>query len=81
MDNLCKEKHDRINECFDMHNRRLNSHGERIDKLEQFRSGTEVEIRNLIEQIKGLVATIKWGTGIVITSLIGFFIWYIQNVG
>ncbi len=81
MDDLCKEKHDRINECFDIHNSRLNSHSERIDKLEQFRSGTEVEIRNLIEQIKGLVATIKWGTGVVIGTLVGFFIWYIQNLG
>ncbi|NCD00413.1 MAG: hypothetical protein EOL95_12040, partial [Bacteroidia bacterium] len=74
MNDLCQEKHRRINDCFDTQNKRLNNHSERIDKLEQFRSGTEVEIRNLIEQIKGLVATIKWGTGIVITSLIGFFI-------
>ena len=81
MDELCKEKHDRINECLDNHSSRLINHSVRIDKLEQFRSGTEVEIRNLIEQIKGLVATIKWGTGIVIATLVGFFIWYVQSLG
>ena len=61
--------------------RRLNNHSERLDKLEQFKSSTETEIKNLIEQIKNLVATLKWFMGFSITVLVGFFIWYIQQIG
>lgn len=78
---VCQEKHDRINECFDRHERRLNNHSERIDKLEQFESSTIVEIRNLIDQVKTLVNSIRWGMGLTITTLLGFFIWYIQRIG
>lgn len=61
--------------------RRLNIHSERLDKLEQFKSSTETEIKNLIEQIKNLVATMKWFMGFSITVLVGFFIWYVQQIG
>ena len=78
---VCKEKHKQIDEKLDTQERRLNIHGDRIDKLEQFRSSTEVEMRNLIEQIKSLVSTIKWMMTSVIVLLAGFLIWYIQNIG
>lgn len=78
---LCKARHDRIDEKFSTNEKRLNNHGERIDKLEQFRSSTETEMRNLIEQIKSLVSTIKWMMTSTILLLAGFLIWYIQNLG
>ena len=81
MEKICEEKHKRIDEKFDTHEKRLNNHGERIDKIEQFRSSTEIEIRNLIEQIKALVSTMKWFIGLTFTTLVGFFIWYIQQLG
>jgi sugar-specific transcriptional regulator TrmB len=80
MDNVCEEKHKRIDECLDNHSKRLNNHSERIDKLEQFKSSTEVEIRNLIEQIKSLVQTLKWSMGVIVTTLVAFFIWYIKGL-
>jgi len=40
------------------HERRLDNHGNRLDILEQFKSSTEIEIRNLIEQIQSLITTI-----------------------
>lgn len=46
---ICNEKHKRIDERLDVHDIRLNNHGERIDKLEQHKSKTETEIKNLIE--------------------------------
>lgn len=78
---LCEITHKRIDEKFETHEKRLNNHGERIDKIEQFRSSTEIEIKNLIEQIKALVSTMKWFIGLTFTTLVGFFIWYIQQLG
>lgn len=70
-----------LNKEDERHERRLNDHSKRIDALEQFKSSTEIEIRNLIEQIKSLVSTIKWFMGFTFTVLAGFFIWYIQQLG
>lgn len=81
MSDVCKEKHNRIDEKFEITERRLNNHSSRIDSLEQFRSSTEIEIKNLVEQIKSLVSTIKWFMGLTFTTLVGFFIWYIQQLG
>jgi len=80
MDVICDEKYKHINEKLVIQDKRLNNHSERIDKLEQYQSKSEVEIRNLCEQIKSLVSTIKWSMGLLITSLVGFFIWYIQTL-
>lgn len=80
MDTICEEKHKSVNEKLEIQDKRLNNHSERIDKLEQYQSKSEVEIRNLCEQIKSLVSAIKWSMGLLITSLVGFFIWYIQTL-
>lgn len=80
MDVVCEEKHKYINEKLESHDMRLNNHGDRLEKLEQYKSSSEVEIRSLCEQIKSLVSTIKWSMGLLITSLVGFFIWYIQTL-
>ncbi|HSH25253.1 MAG TPA: hemolysin XhlA family protein [Massilibacterium sp.] len=78
---VCEEKHKRIDEKFDTHERRLNNHGDRIDALEQHKSRTETQIENLINQIKSLVSTMKWFMGLMVATLLGFFIWYIQQLG
>ena len=74
---------EQINQLFkedERHERRLNDHSKRIDALEQFKSSTETEIKNLIEQIKNLVSTMKWFMGLIFATLVGFFIWYIQRI-
>lgn len=80
MDDLCKQKHGRIDEIIDDHNSRLGDHDKRIDLLEQFQSRSEVQIMNLCKEIESLVSTIKWSMGVLITALLGFVIWYIQNL-
>lgn len=77
---VCQEKHKSIDEKFITHERILNKHGERIDAMEQFKSSTQVEMRNLVEQIKSLVNTIKWLAGLSFGTLLSFFIWYIQKL-
>ena len=80
MDDLCKHKHERVDEIIENHNSRLGDHDKRIDLLEQFQSRSEVQIMNLCKEIESLVTTIKWSMGVLITTLLGFVIWYIQNL-
>lgn len=77
---LCAEKHKTIEEKLNAHDTRLNNYGNRIDDLEQHKAGVVVQIENLCKKIDGLIKSIQWGSGVIITTLIGFFIWYIQNI-
>lgn len=52
-------EHERLEVILLRNESRLNNHAQRIDNLERFQSGTEVQISNLVEQIKSLVNTIK----------------------
>lgn len=65
---------------LETHEKRLNNHGDRLDKLEQYQSRSEVQITNLCDQIKSLISTIKWSMGLLITTLVGFIVWYIQSL-
>jgi len=76
---ICKEKHKRIDERLNTHDTRLNNHGNRIDKLEQFKSSTETEIKNLIKQIQSLVVTMRWFIGIMVGAFVSFFFYAVQN--
>lgn len=69
-----------VTKQLETHEKRLNNHGDRLDKLEQYQSRSEVQITNLCDQIKSLISTIKWSMGLLITTLVGFIIWYIQSL-
>lgn len=55
-------------------------HEKRIRGLELSNSSILVEIKHLIESVNGLVSMLKWGFGIGLTTLLGFFVWYIQKL-
>lgn len=74
------EKLNRIVERLDGNEDKISRHDSRIHELERFRYGTEEQIKNLIKQIADLISIIKWFLGVSITTLIGFFIWYIQTL-
>ncbi|WP_142415393.1 hemolysin XhlA family protein [Hathewaya massiliensis] len=76
---ICQERHKRIDEKIEVHERRINNHSERIDKLEQYQSKTEAKIENLCEQISSLVSTMKWFIGLLVGSFVGFFFYAIQR--
>lgn len=80
MDGICKATHARIDERLAVHDSRINNHGDRLDKLEQYQSKSEVQIDNLCLQIKALVITIRWAMGLIGSSLVAFVIWYIQSL-
>lgn len=77
---LCNERMKVTEKHLGVVDNRLNNHSDRIDSLEQGTARFEVQIESLCNQIKDLVTTIKWGTGLLISVSVGFFIWYIQNI-
>lgn len=64
---LCVERHKVIDNKMDLHDKRLNDHGERLKKLEQRSAAVDEIVENLCEQLKNLVNTLKWGFGILVT--------------
>lgn len=64
---------------IETHEKRINNHSERIDKLEQNQAEFKVQIQNLVKSIESLTNTIKWGLGFVASGFVGFFFYVIQN--
>ncbi|MEF9991322.1 MAG: hemolysin XhlA family protein [Peptostreptococcaceae bacterium] len=61
------------------HDKRLNNHGDRLDKLEQQQCEFKVQIQNLVKSIEGLTTSIKWALGLFAGSFVGFFFYAVQN--
>jgi len=59
---------------------RLDNHEKRIGKLEINDAKMGEKIENLIEKLDNLTNWIKALVMLGGTSLIGFFLWYIQNI-
>jgi predicted RNase H-like nuclease (RuvC/YqgF family) len=76
---VCKEKHIRIDEKIETHERRINKYGERLDRLEQDGRELKIEIKNLCKQIEGLTSILKWFIGSLVGSFIAFFFYAVQN--
>lgn len=64
---------------IETHEKRINNHSERIDKLEQNQAEFKVQIQNLVKSIESLTNTLKWGLGFVVSGFVGFFFYVIQN--
>lgn len=60
---------------------RLNNHSDRLKQLEISDARTGEKIQSLIEKIENLMTWIKALVMLGITSFVGFFFWYIQNIG
>lgn len=48
-------------------------------RVEQFKLNTETEVKNLIEQIKFLVTTMRWFIGLLVGSFVTFFFYAVQK--
>ena len=79
-DELCLEKHKRLDEKLEVHDTRLNNHGDRIDKLEQDNASFKTELKNLCNNLKSLTSVIKWFIGTWVVTLLGFFIYSVENL-
>ncbi|WP_142419025.1 hemolysin XhlA family protein [Clostridium tertium] len=68
-----------IKHQLEIHDKRLNNHGERLDELERGRAATDVKMDNLCEKLEAQTKSINWLIGIMASSLLGFFFYAIQN--
>lgn len=64
---------------LDVHEKRINNHSDRIDKLEQNQARLEVQIQNLVLSLDSLTAVLKWLIGLGAGALVSFFFYAIQN--
>lgn len=71
-DNLIKDK-------LETHERRLNDHAGRIDKLEQRGASVDVKIENLCQQLQSLTTTLRWFIGLLLGSFVAFFFYAVQH--
>ncbi len=65
---------------IDIHEKRINNHSERLDRLEQEQSEFRVNIGSLIQKVDSLINTLKWLIGLVGIGLIGFFFYMLEKL-
>jgi len=83
----CDRRHERVNDKLIHHEKWLGEHEKKIDNLEKSDATNTNEIKNLCKSIEsqnkkmGNLTNAIWGlvTGIFFV-LVGFFVWYIQNL-
>lgn len=68
-----------IRNQIDTHERRINNHSERLDKLEQHEAARDVKIDNLCEKLEKQTRSIYGLIGTVATALVSFFFYAIQQ--
>lgn len=76
---ICDERHKRIDEKLELHERRLNNHSERLDRLELTNGRLEERLNSLITQLENLNKTMKWFITALVGAFISFFFYAIQQ--
>ena len=60
---------------------RINRHSDRLDDIDNRLVRSETIVDKLCKEISDLVSMLKWILTFSIVTLVGFFMWYIQNIG
>jgi len=68
-----------IRDKIETHDKRLNNHGDRLDKLEQDGRELKTELKNLCENLKNLTSMMKWFITAIGGALISFFFYAVQT--
>ncbi|QAT40817.1 hemolysin XhlA family protein [Clostridium sp. JN-9] len=68
-----------IKDKLNTHERRLNDHSGRLDRLEQRGASVDVKIDNLCQQLSSLTTTLRWFIGLIIGGFATFFFYGIQH--
>ncbi|MBU5307540.1 hemolysin XhlA family protein [Clostridioides mangenotii] len=64
---------------LDDHENQLKAHSVKLEKIEQQQTKFSIQIENLCSDLKDLTGALKWLVGVLITTLIGFFIYMVQS--
>ncbi|BCZ49426.1 membrane protein [Clostridium gelidum] len=67
-----------IQDKLETHEKRLNNHGSRLDKLEQDSRELKTELKNLCENLESLTNMMKWFITAIGGALISFFFYAVQ---
>lgn len=76
---VCDERHRQIDYRLDVTEKRLNDHGERLDRIELSNGRLEERLNNLITQLEQLNKTMKWFIGLLVGSFVAFFFYAVQQ--
>ena len=76
---LCDERHRRIDEKFELAERRNNNHSEKIDRVEQSSTRLEERLSGLITQLDTLNTTLRWFIGLMVGAFVSFFFYAVQS--
>ena len=74
------ERHNQMNYRLDVAEKRLDNHSKRLDRIELLNGRLEERLESLIKQLENLNTTMRWFMGLMLGTLLGFFIWYIQKL-
>lgn len=78
-DSICTEKHKRIDEQLQVHDRRLNDHAKQLDSLQVDSREYKIQIQNLCKDIGNLVTTLRWFMGLMVGAFVSFFFYAVQQ--
>ncbi len=77
---VCNSTHKRVDEILTGHENWLADHERKIDRLDRSDAVNTTALENLCKQLGGQTKAI-WGlVSLVAAALLGFFMWYIQNL-
>ena len=68
-----------LKEKLETHEKRINNHEDRLDKLEIHEAARDVKIDNLCDKLEKQTRSIYGLIGIVATALVGFFFYAVQQ--
>ncbi len=76
---IWEEKNRQIDYRLDVHEKRLNSYSERLDRIELASGRLEERLNNLIQQLENLNKTMKWFITALVGAFISFFFYAVQQ--
>ena len=76
---VCEERHKRLDEKIAIHERRLNNHSERLDRIELASGRLEERLNSLITQLENLNKTMKWFITVIVGAFISFFFYAVKQ--
>lgn len=79
MTELCDERHKRVDERLDGHDKLFETQGKQLEDLTITSTRNSTQIENLCGKIGDLVQTTKWFIGIMVASFVSFFFYVVQS--
>ena len=79
MEEVCREKHIRIDEKLELAQTRLNDHSKRIDGLEQSQARMDEILKGLVVQLTTLNVQLRWFMGLMLGGTVTFFFAAVQR--